>query len=65
MINHLKLIFESENLKRIIFLSDGCAAQYKSKFNFANLLHYKADFDFDDTEQHFLRPHTEKVLVME
>ena len=52
MIDHLKLIFGSEYVKRIIFFSDGCVDEYKSKFNFANLLHHKADFDVD-TEWHF------------
>lgn len=52
MIHHLQLIYGSENVKKIFFFSDGCAAQYKNKLNFINLLHYKTDFNVD-TEWHF------------
>ena len=52
MINHLQHFFESEKVKKIIFFSDGCAAQYKNNFIFTSLLYYKKDFDIE-SEWHF------------
>ncbi|KAK3918907.1 ARL14 effector protein [Frankliniella fusca] len=40
------------NVTRVIYFSDGCAGQYKNKFNVANLLRHKDDFGMD-AEWHF------------
>ena len=32
------------DLNKIIYFSDGCAAQYKNRFNLINLLHHEQDF---------------------
>ena len=37
---------------KIIYFSDGAAAQYKNRKNFLNLCHHKADFGVD-AEWHF------------
>lgn len=52
MLDHIKLIFGEENVRRLIFFSDGCGGQYKNKYNFTNLCHYKDDFNVE-TEWHF------------
>lgn len=49
LINFLKL---SHQVRKIFYFSDGCAAQYKNRKNFANLSHHKEDFDVD-AEWHF------------
>lgn len=51
MIRHLKEIF-GDNIKKLIFFSDGCAAQYKNKHNFTNMLYYHSDFNVK-AEWHF------------
>ena len=33
------------NLEKIHYFSDGCAAQYKNRFNFINICHHRKDFD--------------------
>ena len=39
---HLKESHQS--LKKLIYFTDGCAGQYKNRYNFINLLHHDADF---------------------
>ena len=34
-------------VNKIIYFSDGCAAQYKNKKTFAYILHHKKDFNLD------------------
>ena len=34
-------------LAKIIYISDGSAAQYKNKYNFCNLVKHKEDFGLD------------------
>ena len=38
--------------KKIIYVSDGCAGQYKDCYNFKNLCHHNEDFDVE-AEWHF------------
>lgn len=40
---HLKARVPCE-IKKLTYFSDGCAAQYKNRFNFLNLLHHERDF---------------------
>lgn len=44
MIAFLKKKFGSEKIRKIVYFSDGCSAQYKNRFNFSNLLAHEADF---------------------
>ena len=37
---------------KIIYVSDGCAGQYKNCYNFKNLCHHKENFDVE-AEWHF------------
>lgn len=46
------LLEQYPNLKKIHYLSDGCAEQYKNKKSFKNLCHHKKDFGID-AEWHF------------
>lgn len=41
------------NLTKIFYFSDGSAAQYKNRKNFANLCHHRNDFDGINAEWHF------------
>lgn len=50
LIPHIKSLFP--NLKKINYFSDGCAAQYKNKYNFLNIYYHKNDFNVD-CEWHF------------
>ena len=40
-------------LKKVIYYSDGCAGQYKNRFNFMNLAYHEYDFDGIIAEWHF------------
>ena len=40
-------------LKKVIYFSDGCAGQYKNRYNFMNLAYHKYDFDGIIAEWHF------------
>lgn len=40
-------------LRKVIYFSDGCAGQYKNRFNFINLAHHEFDFDGIIAEWHF------------
>lgn len=42
----------TNNINKIIYVSDGAGAQYKNKYNFINLCHHKSDFGID-AEWHF------------
>ena len=42
LINYLKTTME--NLQKVLYFSDGCAAQYKNKKKFANLCYHEDDF---------------------
>lgn len=44
-------------LKKIHYFTDGCAAQYKNKFNFLNLCHHRADFGVDAEWNFFATSH--------
>ena len=39
-------------LSKIYYFSDGCAGQYKNRYNFLNLYYHKMDFDVE-CEWHF------------
>ena len=52
-------------LRKIYYYSDGCARQYKKRFNFMHLCYHKMDFDTECEWHFFLQLHMEKVLVME
>lgn len=52
MIKFLKNKFGARNIKKISYVSDGAASQYKNKFNFVNLCHHKKDYGID-AEWHF------------
>ena len=40
-------------LEKVIYFSDGCASQYKNKYNFLNLCHHEKDFPGVKCEWHF------------
>lgn len=42
LLSYIKLLHP--HLKKIHYFSDGCAGQYKNRFNFINLCHHKEDF---------------------
>ena len=44
LIAYLKKKFWNDMVIKLMFFSDGCAAQYKNKSNFTNLLYQKTDF---------------------
>ena len=46
--------------KRIIYMSDGCAGQYKNCYNFTNLCHHEEDFGIP-AEWHFFATSHGKV----
>jgi len=50
LVNYLKI--HLPHLNKIHYFSDGCAGQYKNKYNFINLCHHKEDFGLD-CEWHF------------
>lgn len=52
MISYLKKIHGEQNVKKLIFFSDGAGSQYKNKYNFANIATYKKAFDIS-VEWHF------------
>ena len=33
-----------DQIRKIIYFSDGCAAQYKNRYSFINLIHHYEDF---------------------
>lgn len=41
------------NLKKVHYFTDGCAAQYKNKYNFANVCHHEEDFGGVSCDWHF------------
>jgi hypothetical protein len=45
--------------KKVIYFSDGCAAQYKNRKNFSNLCHHEEDFGMI-AEWHFFATSHEK-----
>ena len=49
--------------RKIYYMSDGCAAQYKNCKNFTNLCHHLEDFGVS-AEWHFLPPPTESLQEM-
>ena len=40
-------------LKKVHYFTDGCAAQYKNKYNFINVCHHEEDFQGVSCEWHF------------
>lgn len=50
LIPHIKSLFPK--LTKIHYFSDGCAGQYKNRFNFLNIYYHKNDFNVD-CEWHF------------
>ena len=44
-------------LKKIHYFTDGCAGQYKNKFNFINLCHHSSDFNIDAEWNFFATSH--------
>ena len=44
-------------LSKIIYFSDGCAGQYKNRYNFINLLHHEADFGLKGEWNFFATSH--------
>lgn len=58
-LKHLIPLLKAEhtNLEKIFYFSDGCAAQYKNRFNFANLSFHKADFGVDAEWNFFATSH--------
>ena len=58
-LKHLVPLLKAEhtNLEKIYYFSDGCAAQYKNRFNFANLCFHKADFGVDAEWNFFATSH--------
>ena len=42
-----------QRLKKIHYFTDGCAAQYKNKYNFVNVCHHEKDFEGVSCEWHF------------
>lgn len=48
--DHIKEVHQ--NLKKLIYFTDGASSQYKNKKNFANLCSHKQDFDLE-AEWHF------------
>ena len=56
LFQHKLLSFLTEHFgdkpKRIIYMSDGCAGQYKNCYNFTNLCHHEEDFGIQ-AEWHF------------
>lgn len=48
---------EHPTLKKIHYFTDGCAAQYKNKFNFLNLCHHRVDFGVDAEWNFFATSH--------
>lgn len=49
---HFVASLHGEKPKKIIYISDGCAAQYKNRKNFLNLCYHFQDFDVE-AEWHF------------
>ena len=43
--------------KKIIYVSDGCAGQYKNCYNIINLCHHKEDFDVEAEWHYFATAH--------
>ena len=58
-LKHLIPLLKAEHtdLEKIFYFSDGCAAQYKNRFNFANLCFHKADFGVDAEWNFFATSH--------
>ena len=50
LMDHLKS--ENIQMKKVIYFSDGCFAQYKNKKNFTNLIHHENNFNVP-AEWHF------------
>lgn len=44
-------------LKKVHYFSDGCAGQYKNRYNFINLCHHKNDFELDCEWNFFATSH--------
>jgi hypothetical protein len=45
------------NISKIHYFSDGCAAQYKNKYNFINLCYHRDDFNLDGEWNFFATSH--------
>jgi hypothetical protein len=45
------------NVTLINYFTDGCAAQYKNRFNFINICHHKTDFEIDAIWNFFATSH--------
>ena len=43
LIPHIKINYPQ--VKKIIYFSDGCAGQYKNRYNFINILNHEKDFE--------------------
>ena len=50
--------------RELIYYSDGCAGQYKNRYNFINLLYHETDFGIK-AQWNFLPHLMGKVPVME
>lgn len=57
LIEFLKNKFGANNIKKIIYFSDGAASQYKNKYNFANLINHKNDFAVEAEWNFFATSH--------
>ncbi len=54
----IKLLkIDQPNVKKIVYVSDGCAAQYKCHKSIANLLNHKKDFGLDADWEYFPTAH--------
>lgn len=57
LILKLKEIFGGDQIKKLIYFTDGSAAQYKNKSNFVNITHHKADFNIEIEWNFFATSH--------
>lgn len=57
LIQFLKNKFGADKIKKISYFSDGAASQYKNKYNFANLINHKNDFNVDAEWNFFATSH--------
>lgn len=55
LLGHLKDNYPA--LRKIHYFSDGCAGQYKNKYNFLNLCYHKTDYSFDCEWNFFATSH--------
>ena len=55
LIPHIKINYPQ--VKKVIYFSDGCAGQYKNRYNFINLLHHEEDFELQAEWNFFATSH--------